>query len=289
MYFFDTYLAGKNGWATGAHPGAQAYRRKVSYTCNSIISGAAHPSYWWVDWGSTGGASTFYWRDDCTYTSVPGDLCTYTSGGNSDAARTGEWTIWESGLDSDEFAVFNGREIWFYWPSTPKIMAWDDGAWDGTGTTHRGRTWLRPGGHVGSAGLNPGYRGGVYNNDVAYLLTPDTGFDVTSALSSGVGADFPIAFRGLQWSTTSGNGAGAASYPSSSGHPMIPRGPADTLHKFGGNDGNLHDYRWLGSTSATATILQDTNTSIWYIHNGTGIDDNCIMLDCGLTEPVLNA
>jgi hypothetical protein len=286
VYFFDTYLAGKTGWSVGAHPGGQAFRRKINFTANNVVTGSPYTTYWYMSWGSTAGTGNTIWYLDTTYTSVPGDLGTSENTAHLTGARTGEWTIWESGLNNSEFCVYNGRTPWFYWPAVTKMMAWDDGTWDGTGTTYYKRTHLWPGGAQGSQHYNPSYVGGTINSSVEYYLLPDCGFNADVVALSGVAGQFPILFEGVQWmtsvyATTSTGGLVTESYP------MISRGPSDTAFKYGGDATFEGDKRWFGGQDAI--ILQDTASGKWYLHHAGSITTNCIVFDCGSTEPVLNA
>lgn len=289
VYFFDTYLAGKPGWSVGAHPDGSAYKRKMNFTADNIVTGSTHTTYWWFNWFSTSGSSNTIWYLDGTYTTSPGDLCTYTSTSNLASAQTGEWTIWESGINNNEFMVYSGRKPWLYWPAVNKVMAWDDGLWDGTGTTVRGRTGLWPGGEQGSQYANPSFVGGSFNSSTEYYLVPDCGFDSSPTKNTAAGGQWPILFEGVQWmatpySTTSMSGTSVDSYP------VISRGPSDTAFKYGGENGNTTgDYRWFSTNSKLANVLQDTSTGKWYLHHNSSITGNCIVFDCGLTEPILNA
>ena len=289
VYFFDTYLAGKTGWSVSAHPDASAFKRSFTYTvagANNVVGGTDHVTYYWFNWGSTAGTTNTVLYADTTYTTTPGDLGTATVPGNLQSAMTGEWSIWESGLDNSEFAVYNGRKCWWYWPAVPKAMLWDDGLWDGTGTTYRGRVWLWPGGIQGSQQGNPAYNGGSINGGGEYYLVPDCGFDMDTALASPLGSSFPIVFEGIQWmvteaSTTSVSGLAAESYP------MISRGPADTVFKMNHPSA---DGRQFGAVNTNAAIiLQDTTSGKYYLHHESSLASNCVMFECGLVEPVLNA
>jgi len=137
VYFFDTYLGGKSMFTVSAHPDASAFKRSYEVTYNNAFTGTTAKNYFWANWQSTGGTSSFTIYKDNTYTTVPGDLGTSTQNGVGYGAI---WTdpnlsfrFWTSDLDSNACLVTRGKRTLFYWPGNQDYFIFEDANWDGTG------------------------------------------------------------------------------------------------------------------------------------------------------------
>ena len=119
-YLFDTYLPAK-GWTTGAHPDANTYKRKFSWTATDNFTNTSQTSYYWVSWSSNTSTSSATIYEDATYTTVPGDLCTSVTNsiGWSFSSNythfTADWRFWTSDQNPNATLVTRNKKItWFH-------------------------------------------------------------------------------------------------------------------------------------------------------------------------------
>ena len=140
-YLFDTAMQGRGGWTTAAHPDASSFKRKYSITLpNPNRGGANDTRYYWANWSSTSPtALTIY--GDATYTTTPGDLCTYTTYnstqnayGNGVTNNYGSYRFWTSDQNTGAMLVTMGKRLAFYWPGWTEwaLPLGSADSWDGT-------------------------------------------------------------------------------------------------------------------------------------------------------------
>ena len=141
-YMFDTYLPSK-GWNVTPHPSGDVEERSLSWTYTDVKmypSIGSVTNYFWVDWNNS---TYFYFYEDSTYTTTPGDLG--TDGTNSIAksinTNDGTWRFWTSSDDANASLVTRGSFIFWFWPGLTEFYGMVDQAWDGTYDTNTTTLW----------------------------------------------------------------------------------------------------------------------------------------------------
>lgn len=190
VYLFDTYLAGKSMFTVSAHPDASAFKRSYEVTYNNIFTGTTAKNYFWTDWVTTSGTSSWTIYKDNTYTTIPGDLGTSTQNSLSYGTLYLDpnlaFRFWTSDLDSNACLVTRGKRIFFYWPGNQDYFIFEDSSWTGSGdnlTSHifpvgRGNTTMTmAGAPISSTTTTSEYQLAIYpqrNSSVTNGFRPDT-------------------------------------------------------------------------------------------------------------------
>ena len=281
QYFFDTYLPGKLGWSTSAHPGGAAYRRSVQISLPTPwLNGANGTSYFWVSWTSTS-PNSWTWYQDATYTSVPGDTGSDTTNawGTATAwsAFPGDWRIWASSTDPEAILVTKAKSVVFYWPGPAEWNLRIDQNWDGSADDNSACF----GPFIGQAYANllsgnyPAISG---SSTSEYMMTSDIGhtaFDWT--IMSG-GPYYLV--TGVQWLTSAST---SNNYPTASSNIAIPRTGADTAWYL--PDTNSSNNRYLCVDASDWTVLFESNQSKYWLLGTASLNRQAIAFNMGDTEP----
>ncbi len=146
-YLFDTALAGRTGFTVSAHPNADNKYRSFSYTApNPVKGGTESVRHFWTRLIS----GSFYIYTDATYTSVPGDLGTYTSqtstvNGLGTSNTPGKYRFWTSTENDRALLATVGKRMLFYWPGFTEwaLAVRGEDVWDGT-KAPKGMMWPFP-------------------------------------------------------------------------------------------------------------------------------------------------
>lgn len=132
-YLFDTYLTARANWTIAAHPSPAAFKRSVQYTVPvNKATGAPYTFYHWVTWSSTSTAA-WYWYEDATYTTTPGDLG--TDGTNSIGLNfdtTNSFFFCTSTDQPDAVLIFKGPRVFMYFPHIAEGLFYPDPTWNGS-------------------------------------------------------------------------------------------------------------------------------------------------------------
>ena len=284
-YLFDTAMQGRGGWTVAAHPDASAFKRKYSITLpNPNRDGANDTRHYWVNWSTTSPTTLFIYGD-ATYTTVPGDLCTYTTYvssqgnfGNVVSNNYGSYRFWTSDVSPGALLVTAGKRLVFFWPGWTEWALPLKGAdtWDGT-KGPAGMAWPHPAIGSGNYGLTVfGYIGSD-NSASPFYAHPWFGDNYT--LMTGAFPN-PTLFKAPPYLYVSnGSQPGPSTY-------VLAAGSSDVYGWFPGSSYNGNsNYRYIGSLSLTGQVVQDTNTSRYYYVTSASSAHMSMAFDMGLSEP----
>ena len=283
VYLFDTYLNGKTEWSVSAHPDSSAYKRSVSISLPSPWNGGSNvSSYFWVTWGSTS-PSSWTWYEDGTYTTVPGDLGTYSINAWSSSSLwtnfSGDWRIWESSTDTNAVLVTKGKQVIFFWPGPSEWMARPDNSWNGS-SDNSGSSF---GPYVASTWpqlINGNYPVTDGNNTADYTMTVDVGTGYTTD-KSGLGGGPYWLIPGVQWMSGTST---SSNYPSTHSSAAFPRTGADIAWYFSDTNNDV-DRHLTANTSSSWTLLFESNGSKYWLIGSSDLNKQCLALDMGTSEP----
>lgn len=182
-YMFDTYLPSK-GFTVTAHPDASAYKRSFSKTYTNTAAPGSETQYWWVNWLSTTNSTDYTIYMDATYTTVPGDLGTYTSfnsGSNNfntssyPSIYNFDWKFWTSDQVSNSSLVTRGKKVMWYDPGNTAMGVVKNQDWLAGGDVRR-NTIIAP---FATNGGGQRHWGAPFSTTTQYYLITLAGFNST--------------------------------------------------------------------------------------------------------------
>lgn len=246
--------------------------------------------YYWVNWLSTSNPSFIYWYLDMTYTTLPGDLGTYTSAsqanswiGNFNAQTSTNIKIWQSSERTDACLVTMGKRVAFFWPGCSEWGVTEPigiGTWDGSGPI-TGQGWFFP--YIASSQAMQVRFSTRYNtpSTASDYLIPNWGFThsfVNAKYTSG-----PVILTGFSWNMGTGSyelWQGAFPYMSKTTTDFGQWIPTPAVSSSG------DDYWALAVASIDGELVLDTNTNnYWLCAYPNQVNSTCAAFNFGTSEP----
>lgn len=267
QYLFDTFLP-TVGWTTSAHPSASATKRSGYRTYTNLLTGNTLTNYHWAEY-----ASSLYWiwREDSTYTSVPGDLGTsgitsYSFRVNQSPYNLLDYKFWTSSERSSASMVTRGKYVMFLDLGVTDVYAYEDTSW--TGVADTGSTFFFP---INYWLGDPTYANAPYgagsNSINAYLVVSHKGTSLMQPSTDSIIKGFDYYYTG----TNTTNKASGAAYRIT-GNDIV-------LHVPAGGSGNNAQ---IGGQNVGSVIQVGSD---YYYRLSSNMNNIVPMLYMGTTEP----
>ena len=282
-YLFDTALAGRACFTVGAHPDGSAFKRKYTITLpNPNLGGANDSRHYWVNWQNTT-PTRLYVYGDATYTTVPGDLCTYTTYDtviDSWDLNNGSARFWVSDEAANALLVTQGKRLLCYWPGWDEWALPTRGAdtWDGT-KGPAGMMWPMLAG-IGSyyMAIYGNYR--YDNSSTTSYLNPVWGYTYGDMK---VAYPDPSIFKNFGWMFNSTNAS-----PGSYSFVIAGGTGNDVAGYFQGStfSGNSN-INYIGNKNEMGQVVLDTNSNEYWFITLPGTSYRNLAFNMGTSEPVM--
>jgi hypothetical protein len=285
-YFFDTYLNGLIPWTVTAHPDASAFKRSLKLTYHNTFTNADFSLYYWVNWESAT-PTRCIWRHDATYTTVPGDLGTYTTQTAYTDALTNvgavgrDFKIWQSSERADATLVTLGKRVVFFWPgATEWNLHPGIPVWDGTNCPVAKDV---PFPYIGHTSECVGFWQGNYFDlpdlNSIYYMWPSNGFPLYTQMN-GMYPDGAV-ITGSPW-----GGGGSRSPGAGMRCAIMSSATSDFgLMKTGPVGSSSADSRYIATYSQDGVVVQDSGTGNFWLRGGSSTSLIYSAWNFGTSEP----